>query len=260
MSATTRTTQEIDNEESAFFSEPHETINLRSQARTLWKNEQKISNDTAVDRWTTLTKYTVRKKEPNPKNNTRPFGKEIIFKLRKHLALLQGTKCCYCRRWLQNIAHARPIDHILSRDDYPQFSLHYRNLALACRDCNHQKSNKKWTNLDKSIKEYPKPESVTEYYHPRLHKFDGHIRYVRIETNDASIAIYHGLTDQGRQLCRDHLKKISQVDALFKNNRQLATSIVRLQAAGEKPSAHEMTRLNEFVETLHQAIFRISEG
>lgn len=258
MSATTRTVEELDRDEAAFLSRPHKSKSLWKEAREIWDEEQKASSENFEDRWSRLAQRTVLKPNPNPKGETRPIGAEIVSTLRRHLANLQGTRCCYCRRWLQNIAHARPVEHILSRDGYPQFSLHYRNLALACRDCNQQKTNQNWTTLDQAATTYPAPDKISDYFHPRLHIFDGHIRYVRVETNDAAVAIYQGLTEQGRQLCRDHLKKISQVDALFKNNRRLSGVIERLQAAGDNPDEAARTRLSEFVDTLHEAIFRIA--
>ncbi|WP_128593996.1 HNH endonuclease [Paraburkholderia kirstenboschensis] len=260
MSTTMRSVKQLDEEEAAFLARPHKYQYLQDDARKIWAEAQKASGANREDRWAQLAQQTVLKPDPNPKGETRPIGAEIIAALRRHLANLQGTRCCYCRRWLQNIAHARPVEHILSRDDYPQFSLHYRNLALACRDCNQQKTNKNWTTLDKTAAAYPLPAEAGDYFHPRLPVFDGHIRYVRVETNDAAIAIYQGLTAQGRQLCRDHLKKISQVDALFKNNRQLSGAIERLQAAGDNPEEAEMVKLNEFVGALHEAIYRIAGG
>lgn len=258
MSSATRTVEDLNKEEASFLARPHKYQYLWKEARKIWDEEKKASTENREDRWSRLAQRTVLKPNPNPKGEKRPIGAEIVSALRRHLANLQGTRCCYCRRWLQNIAHARPVEHILSRDDYPQFSLHYRNLALACRDCNQQKTNKKWTTLDPATETYPAPDNVNDYFHPRLHVFDSHIRYVRIETNDAAIAIYQGLTEQGRQLCRDHLKKISQVDALFRNNRQLSGAIERLQVAGENPDEAEKTKLHEFIDTLHEAIFRIA--
>lgn len=247
-----RTAIELNSAEQEFLAHPHSVKGLWGQARTAWTEERDLSETRREDRWAVLAKRTI----PKARGADRPFGAEIVFALRKHLANLQGSRCCYCRRWLQNVAHARPVEHVLSRDDYPQFSLHYWNLALACRDCNHVKTNKKWTSLPVTAAEYP--INADDYFHPRIHIFDAHIRYVRVETNDASIAIYQGITEQGRQLCREHLKKISQVDALFRNNRQISSAIERLQAVGDVPNQEATTKLGEFVDALHTAIYRIA--
>jgi hypothetical protein len=116
--------------------------------------------------------------------------------------------------------------------------------------------DKKWTTLSSHAKEYP--IEAHDHFHPRIHIFDGHVRYVRIETNDSSIAIYHGLTVQGRQLCRDHLKTVSQVDGLMHNNPQIASAIAKLQLAGEMLDPAASIKLNEFIDQLHAAVHRIA--
>ena len=252
MTRTQRTAIELNSAEQEFLARPHSVKSLWGQARTVWAEERDLSETKHEDRWSVLAQRTL----PKTRGVDRAFGAEIVSALRKHLTDLQGSRCCYCRRWLQNVAYARPVEHVLSRDDYPQFSLHYWNLALACRDCNQVKSNKKWTSLPVTADEYP--IDAHDYFHPRIHFFDAHIRYVRVETNDASIAIYQGITEQGRQLCREHLKKISQVDALFRNNRQISSAIERLQAVGDMPNKEATTKLGEFIDTLHTAIYRIA--
>lgn len=246
------TIAEIELQEQRFLSEPHKTKSLRNAARLYWLDEAKAAVDHISDRWHTVLNYQIK----NPKGKLRPLGREIVSTLRSHLAKLQGHRCCYCRRWLQNVAYARPIEHIFSRKDYPQFSVTYRNLAVSCRDCNQLKGAQKWTILPAGTLVYP--SAAPNHYHPRLHRYDLHVRYVRVETNDSSIAIYHGLTEQGRQLCKDLLKTISQVDGLMYNNRQFAKSIAILQDAGDKNVPEKTEKLDEFIESLHEAIRRIA--
>ena len=120
MSATTRSVEELDRDEAAyeaaFLARPHKYQYLWNEARKIWVEEKKISISNREDRWS-RAQHTVLKPNPNLKGETRPIGAEIISALRRHLANLQGTRCCYCRPRLQNIAHARPLEYILSRDD-----------------------------------------------------------------------------------------------------------------------------------------------
>lgn len=242
---------ELKEVEERFLSAAHEVKKVRAAARQVWEEEHATALNTKTDGWKQLAERTLPSGDVE-----RPIGREIISALRKHLAGLQGNRCCYCRRWLQNVAHARPIEHILSRKDYPQFSLAYINLALCCRDCNQMKSDDNWSTVEKSATEYP--IDIEDFFHPRLHPYDQHIRYVRVESNGVSIAIYHGATEQGRRLCRHHLKKVSQVDALFKNNRQIANVVERLQAAGDTADEVQATRLREFIDALHKSVRRIA--
>lgn len=249
-----RTAEELNKCLQEFLSQPHEVKKLQAEAKKIWESEQELSAKKNEDRWTALRDYSIK----NDKGENRAIGNEILSALRSRLAKLQGNRCCYCRRWLQNIAHARPIEHVLSRNDYPQFSLHYWNLAVCCRDCNQLKSDNNWSLLPKDANEYP--SEIPNHFHPRIHIFDGHVRYIRVETNNTSIAIYHGLTTQGRHLCREHLKTISQVDALFRNNRRITEAIERLQLAGEVSDPKATAKLREFIESLHTAIYRIASS
>jgi uncharacterized protein (TIGR02646 family) len=249
---THRPWSELDADQQRFLDQPHETKSLWADAKKLWQVEQARSERDRADGWTGLTAYKTKFRS----GKTRDFGKEIIFVLRKHLAKLQGNRCCYCRRWLQNVAQARPVEHILSRKDYPQFSLQYRNLALCCRDCNQQKQATNWSKLPTSVTDYP--TLIGDYFHPRLHIYDRHVRYVRMETNDTAIAIYHGLTAQGRHLCRQHLKTISEIDGLMSNNKRISRAVASLQAASDVQDATKTRELDAFINELHLALHRIA--
>jgi uncharacterized protein (TIGR02646 family) len=238
-----------------FFRKPHQTKKLSKHASTLWRKMRKISQKKNIDNWTGL--HNVKLTDSNGK--VRPFGAEIQKALRDHLAGLQKYRCCYCRRWLQNIAYARPVEHILPRDTYPRFSLHYWNLAAACHDCNHHKKNHPWGSWNK--RRYPSPDCVPDFFHPKFHNYDAHIRYVRVETNSISVAVYLGLSPQGRQLCRDLLRFISQVDALVHNNRRMSEAIGKIQAYGSKRENRNATQhLDEFLDALNGAVHGLARG
>ncbi|KQQ96131.1 HNH endonuclease [Massilia sp. Leaf139] len=243
---------EIDGDQQRFLSQPHKTKRLWAEAKTLWLAEQACAETSRLDRWFALTDYKKSFKGEKP----REFGKEVIAALRLHLVGLQKGRCCYCRRWLQNVAHARPVEHVLSRKDYPQFSMQYRNLVVCCRDCNQKKSDANWCDLPHTARHYPKV--IDDYFHPRLHVYDTHIRYVRIETNDTVVALYHGLTDQGRHLCREHLKTIAQVDGLVSNNKRVSKAFARLQAASDVRDPSKVRELDAFINELHVAMHRVA--
>ena len=60
--------------------------------------------------------------------------------LRKSIRDLPLTRCPYCGR------HGKPktLDHFLPKDDYPEFSLYYKNLIPCCWTCNHAKRKQLW--------------------------------------------------------------------------------------------------------------------
>lgn len=133
--------------------------------------------------------------------------KVIKKQLRLAIKNRQEPRCCYCKRWLLNHASAAPIEHVLSRDTYPQFALQPRNLAIACVDCNSVKGKADWGKFSGPYERYPTPETM-DFFHPRYHRYDEHIRFIRMETNRQEVVSYHGLTPQGQHLCTQLLSAV----------------------------------------------------
>lgn len=189
---------------------------LAEPGKEVWNNfcEDSLSNQ--KDNWPELYEYSRVIREKNI-----PVGKKIRASLKKHLAELQNFRCCYCRRVLQNISYAKPIEHILSRKDYPQFSVSYRNISLSCFDCNFVKGADNWSNVPVIIKEYPDSAAEFSFFHPRFHEFDSHVRFFRYETNNVTISTYFGVTEIGRKLCSDLLQSISKREFLIANDDRM---------------------------------------
>jgi uncharacterized protein (TIGR02646 family) len=174
------------------------------------------------DLWAKLYKYNEAKKSG-------VTGKLLRQHLREFLEEQQGYLCCYCRRPLVNISNAKPIEHVLPRQPFVQHTFHFWNLAIACFDCNHAKSNKFWVNpVLVSVEDYPNPEDFSDWYHPRFHTYDEHVRFVRIQTNTVNISLYIGQTVQGKSLCKNLLKTISAKDILLSSNLALKESVDKL--------------------------------
>jgi len=45
----------------------------------------------------------------------------------------QGYLCCYCERRIESGGHSSHIEHLLPKDDYPEFQLEYNNLLCSCQ-------------------------------------------------------------------------------------------------------------------------------
>ncbi|MDH0730140.1 hypothetical protein N5F23_01530 [Pseudomonas sichuanensis] len=177
---------------------------------------------TPGDLWTKLYNH-------NNQKTSGVTGKLLRKHLRDFLEQEQGHKCCYCQRPLVNISHAKPIEHILPRQPFVQHTFNFWNLAVACFDCNHAKSNKFWASpAPPTVADYPKPEEFINSYHPRFHIYDEHVQFVRVQTNTVNISIYIGQTEQGKELCKNLLKTISAKDILLCSNLALKESIDKL--------------------------------
>nr|WP_315445358.1 hypothetical protein [uncultured Pseudomonas sp.] len=183
-----------------------------------------------TDLWNELTRY-------KKNQNSGVTGPLIRKALRDFLETEQNSLCCYCQRPLVNIAHAKPIEHILPRVEFVQYTFHFWNLALACFDCNQIKLDAVWANADKKGREqYPDPTAFTEMYHPRFHTYNDHVRFIRVQTNEHVISIYKGLTEQGRHLCLNLLKNLSAREILLNANPELkaALEVINIRAASDE--------------------------
>lgn len=202
------------------------------------------------DTWQILSDH--RKKE-----KTGVTGPLIKSAFRNYLSALQNNRCCYCRRWLNNIAHARPIDHILPKSNYPQFAIHFWNLALACYDCNEQKKRDDWGQLPAHCMTYPEPMAIEHFFHPRFHVYDEHVSFFRIETNQTYITTFKGISPQGKHLCSELLYIISGKETLCSNNPTLTGALSDIETFQQQSQADELPALAEFRRSLDTSILNM---
>ncbi len=217
------------------------------EARVFYRKWRKIATSTAGT-WSAIRdeKFTVAGKEMS--------GKSVISALRSQLAAMQNERCCYCQRHLDGIAYARPIEHILPKDFYKQFTFRYRNLAVACFNCNKAKSNRNWSDWPKECTDYPKQNNCVGFFHPRFHEYKTHIRYFHIETNDASISAYAGLTPQGQHLCAELLSKSSKRTLEVSANPRFSVAMNKLRGQVQNmATTQDDTKLLDFMEALELA-------
>lgn len=184
--------------------------------------------------------------------------------IKKHLRLAlknrQEPRCCYCKRWLLNHASAAPIEHVLSRDTYPQFALQPRNLAISCVDCNSVKGKADWGGFPVAPSRYPAVESL-DFFHPRHHRYDEHIRFIRMETNRQEFVSYHGLTPQGQHLCTQLLSAVVGKRSLKRSYPALAGWQRTLDDLDARGDSTDRPQLDAFRQAMEVAITeRLQDG
>lgn len=181
-------------------------------------------------------------------------GLDVISRLRKQLIATQSGRCCYCRSPLDGIAYAQQIEHILPRHAYGQYTFSYRNLAVACFICNSVKAKDNWSKWPLGRRKYISRKSCEGFFHARLHDYDEHVRYFRLETNDVSINLYTGLTPQGRHLCGDLLRRSAQRRMAMRANPRLSSAMDKLHLQIDKlEDAEEHPALMDFMKLLGTA-------
>jgi len=211
----------------------------------LWRQSRK----NRLDMWDSLSKLNQNmKKEPIT-------GTEIKKAFRDFICTQQEERCCYCRQWLFRVAHAKPIDHIFPKKHYPHYSLHFWNLAVCCADCNRLKGETVWGDFCKKRFGYPQPNECEEFYHPRFHKYDQHIRFVHIGTNHGVISVYKGITPQGRFLCTKLLHKVAAERMLLSSTPLLGSAIEQIEEY--RATVASRPKLEAFLQALDNAVLDV---
>lgn len=232
-----------------FYAQIHVAKAHRPKAIQLVREmARKCRSGAILEGWEALSKLEHGKGEffkNKPRKNPYISGTNIKVSFRTLLLVKQHGRCCYCRRWLVNSAHAKPIDHIIPKHSYPKFALHFFNLAVSCADCNSEKSGSLWGPPPTGL-QYPKPSEFLDTFHPRFHIYNEHIRFVRMETNQGALAIYRGLTKQGIQLCNDLLGVVAAKETYFAHNPAILEPLAVLQEFINGRREHEVDCLLDF--------------
>lgn len=103
--------------------------------------------------------------------------KAVRDAIKDHYIAEQDFRCCYCRRQvLSKNKGDWQGDHIIARDNHAKFMFEPRNLAICCRGCNIEKSNK---NVLKNPARKTFPVNSSDYLivHPHFDDYDEHIRW-----------------------------------------------------------------------------------
>lgn len=232
-----------------YFARPHRTQKYRDEARKLVRQFFRETQK-GKDGWALLDAL-------DKKNGDLVSGAELKGALRDVLVKQQANRCCYCRRWLVNTAYARPIEHVLPRAEFRQFSLHFWNLAIACTDCNSQKSDDVWGAVDRKRRTYPRIGSISDWYHPRFHEYDEHVRFVRLESNGVTVVVFRGVTAQGKALCGSLLRHIAAKEMLIANNATLSSCLSALNEHGDSFDDTKSQKLRDFQNELSASVTRI---
>lgn len=194
---------------------------------------------------------------PSPQNMWSSFyentlGKYIHGHLSKFLAEAQENYCVYCREKIFHKANAN-IEHVLSRNGYPQFSFTLKNLALICVTCNAIKGGKDYHNFDKESFDYEAGALNLTCYHPQYHKFHEHINLFCMQTNTIYVRTYVGTTPEGIEFCRSHLNKLTAYLNKKPTNPVGAAEIEKVGlflASSDKPNDKAWEALRILIEKL----------
>jgi uncharacterized protein (TIGR02646 family) len=239
-----RTAAQIAVEARSYYGIIHRASKHKPHCLATFRRLQRASKRGRIDKWSAFVDYS-------------GYGVKkgaMLSQLKVHLAALQNNRCCYCRSFLQNISYAKPIEHILPRSIYPQFSMEYFNLALACFNCNQAKKIQNWSSLPKRARRYYRHLAPTNFFHPRFHDYNEHIAFEHRDNNSGAYFIYVGRTSIGRRLCKDLLAQVAKEMMLVRNNAALVNAIETMHRFNDSDRELPLNALRDFVEELDRVI------
>lgn len=109
-----------------------------------------------------------------------PCYKDLKDYIKEYYSIIQEDICCYCKINLRHGGYGEPIEHIVPKDDRPQWMFEPKNLALSCYPCNTKKNAD--NTLSKSGKvsvTYPSTTNAFSIYHPHFDVWDQHFEVFR---------------------------------------------------------------------------------
>ena len=98
-------------------------------------------------------------------------------RFRDYMKPKQNYCCAFCRLDLHSNEATPEIEHIVGKDDFPDWMYEPFNLCLSCKLCNTKKSTKKVL-VDESVTRLPHDSSAYLIVHPYLDKYSDYIEIV----------------------------------------------------------------------------------
>jgi hypothetical protein len=103
--------------------------------------------------------------------------KGIRQKIKSYYINEQGQTCPYCKVYQEATHHSTwNVEHIISRDEMPEWVFEPQNLCVSCLECNTYKSKKQVTKAPaNTYKKFPKKSFNYKIIHPHFDSYEDHI-------------------------------------------------------------------------------------
>ena len=123
-------------------------------------------------------------------DSQRKFIKSFKENLREDMYEKQNGRCAFCRIYVPLSCVPMHREHIVYKDEHPQWMFLPENLCIACPLCNEFKGTKEVL-TNPQAKVYPKNSRGFKIIHPLYDKYSEHIELI-------GGILYRGKTDKGR--------------------------------------------------------------
>ncbi|BCX67947.1 HNH endonuclease [Pseudomonas izuensis] len=127
------------------------------------------------------------------KNTHKGEYADVKEAIKEHYLKSQNYTCPYCKQYIV-VGHLGVWDaeHIIAKDENPQFMFEPKNLCVSCKDCNGSKSNKEvLVKPSRTRRKFPEDPDDYKFCHPHFHDYAEHIRIIEVA------GFYMPLTEKG---------------------------------------------------------------
>jgi hypothetical protein len=101
--------------------------------------------------------------------------------IKEHYSIIQGDVCFYCKIGIRYGAYGEPIEHIVPKDDRPQWMFEPKNLALSCYPCNTKKNaDNTLSDAGRLAVNYPIHSDGFSIYHPHFDNWNDHMEVFHV--------------------------------------------------------------------------------
>lgn len=124
------------------------------------------------------------------KNRTVTWGTkdEELFKLvasfrnevKDYYFSAQRRRCCYCSFELQHHKLTYDAEHIIDKDEYPEYMFELNNIASVCKHCNISKSNQCISASKQRFQELSVNSNEYSIVHPHFDEWEDHFQFDEI--------------------------------------------------------------------------------
>lgn len=126
---------------------------------------------------------------PGEWDSGKKYIKSFKENLRDDMYEKQNKKCAYCRIHVAKGCDPMHREHIVYKDEHPQWMFLPENLCLSCFWCNNWKSTTE-VMVDPQAENYPKNGDGFKIIHPFYDKYSDHIELI-------GDVLYRGKTEKG---------------------------------------------------------------
>lgn len=192
---------------------------------------------------------------PNDWNSQKVGIKSFKDNIRNEMYYKQNCRCAYCRMELFSATHFLQREHIVHKNEHPQWMFEPRNLCVTCDWCNNYKKDEEVL-FKPNVEDYPTASEDYKIVNPFLDTYSEHIK---IEED----LIYVGKTNKGRftiNTCKLYRPELALERAKQKMKTENPESVMTQMLSLLSTNSFSINELNEVQRRAEQIVRMYKRG